>query len=404
MKWRALSLIWLLQFVNYLDRINISIAAPSMMQDLHIIPSLFGLVLAAFTFGYAIMQIPGGWLSDRVGSRAMLIASPLVWSIFTGLTGFASSVSALISVRVMFGLGEGASNGASFKVVGDWFSSEQRSGANGLYLSALALAPALVAPIAVWVLGRVGWQGMFVWFSLPGLVMAGLMWLAMPRSPVTPASTALTSEEHGSLPGVIGQPSSWALFIAYMAFNVAFWGYLGWMPSYLALSRHIRLSQLGVYASVPYIFGFFGLLLFGWLGNKQLYRYRALLVAACYVMAAVALYYTFSAATVEGSVAGLSAAAFFLYGGFGPVWAIVLDMTPAASRGAFAGFVNCGGQIGGFFAPVIVGYLVSFTGSFTGGFMFMIAALAISAICFALLHPALQRRAQASVDVAARNG
>lgn len=119
MKWRALSLIWLLQFVNYLDRINISIAAPSMMQDLHITPSLFGLVLAAFTFGYAIMQIPGGWLSDRVGSRAMLIASPLVWSIFTGLTGFASSVSALISVRVMFGLGEGASNGASFKVVGD---------------------------------------------------------------------------------------------------------------------------------------------------------------------------------------------------------------------------------------------------------------------------------------------
>lgn len=271
-------------------------------------------------------------------------------------------------------------------------------------MSALALAPALVAPIAVWVLGRVGWQGMFVWFSLPGLVMAGLMWLAMPRSPVTPASTSLASEEHGSLRGVIGQPSSWALFIAYMAFNVAFWGYLGWMPSYLALSRHIKLSQLGVYASVPYIFGFFGLLLFGWLGNKQLYRYRALLVAACYVMAAVALYCTFSAATVKGSVAGLSAAAFFLYGGFGPVWAIVLDMTPAASRGAFAGFVNCGGQIGGFFAPVIVGYLVSFTGSFTGGFMFMIAALAISAICFALLHPALQRRAQASVDVAARNG
>ncbi len=100
-------------------------------------------MLAAFTLGYAIMQIPGGWLADRFGARTLLIASPLAWSIFTGLTGLASSAASLISIRVLFGLGEGASNGPSFKLVGDWFTSEERSQANGLYLTSLALGPGL---------------------------------------------------------------------------------------------------------------------------------------------------------------------------------------------------------------------------------------------------------------------
>jgi sugar phosphate permease len=402
MKWRLLFLIWLLQFVNYLDRINLSLAGPSMMHDLHMRPSLFGYVLAAFTLGYAIMQIPGGWLADRYGSRAVLIASPLSWSLFTACTSLVGSASALIGVRVLLGLGEGSSNGPSFKLVGDWFPSEERSKANGLYLTALALGPALVAPIAVWLLIWLGWRGMFLCFALPGIVMAGLIWLLVPRRP--PAVRIARTQPDGSAGGlrrVISRPAAWLMFFAYMAFNIAFWGYLGWMPSYLALSRHILLAHLGFDASVPYLFGFFGMLVFGYLGSGLLYRYRAMLVAGGYVLAACALYATFTAATVTGCVAGLSAAAFCLYGGFGPIWGMVLDLTPADARGAFSGFVNCGGQIGGFFAPIVVGVIVSATGSFTGGFLFMMTGLVISAACFTALHvsgattmPAAARPAQ----------
>ena len=91
----------------------------------------------------------------------------------------------------------------------------------------------------------------------------------------------------------------------------------------------IDLKQLGLAASVPYLFGFLGMLLFGWLGSRALYRYRALLVAAGYAGAGIALFAAFRAATPIGSIAGLSAAAFFLYGGFGPVWGIALDLTPS---------------------------------------------------------------------------
>ncbi len=393
-KYRVLGLLFVMQLVNYLDRVNLSVAAPTMMRELHLSPGKFGFILAAFTLGYAIAQIPGGALGDRFGAKRVLVGAALGWSLFTGLTGLVSTLAALILVRVLFGLAEGTSNGPAFKLVGDFFSSRERARANGLYLTSLAIGPALVAPIAAWMLARVGWHGMFLLFVIPGVLLAALIAIAMPnarRTPV-PASRGGDTDSWG---GVMAQKTSWLLFFAYMAFNVAFWGYLGWMPSYLTLARHIDLKQLGLAASIPYLFGFLGMLLFGWLGSRALYRHRALLVAAGYVGAGIALFAAFRAATPTGSIAGLSAAAFFLYGGFGPIWGIALDLTPETTRGAFSGFINCGGQIGGFFAPIIVGLIVSRTGAFTDGFLTMIAALLLSAACFTVLHPTLRRVARA---------
>jgi len=398
-KYKVLLMVWLLQFVNYLDRINLSIAAPTMMKELAFNTKQFGFVLAAFTFGYAIAQIPGGYLADRFGAKRLLIVSPILWSAFTGMTGLAASLIALIAVRVLFGMSEGLSNGPSFKFIGDYFPAEQRSAANGAYLSALALGPAFVAPLAVWFLGRFGWQGMFLWFTIPGLLMALLIWLVIPsKSPnqsrshasveadFAAAANAVPAEGATNLGGVIKRPVSWLIFFAYMAFNVAFWGFLGWMPSYLSMARHIDLKSLGFAASVPYMAGTVGLIVFGWLGSKVFYRHRCLLVATLYLLAGVSLYVTYNVSTADQSVIGLSAAAMCLYGGFGPVWSLVLDLTPQSARGAFSGFVNTGGQIGGFFAPIVVGYIVNETASFTGGFLFMIGALVIGALCFIALQ------------------
>src|ERR1700750_2875284 len=100
---RALTLLWIEFFTAYLDRTNIAIAGPTLMKTLSIPPQLFGYVLAAFTAGYAVMQIPGGMLADRFGVRRVLVAALLLWSIFTGLTAIATSIAALIVVRFCFG-------------------------------------------------------------------------------------------------------------------------------------------------------------------------------------------------------------------------------------------------------------------------------------------------------------
>jgi MFS transporter, ACS family, D-galactonate transporter len=384
--YKLVLILWLLQFVNYMDRTNMALAGPSMMKGLHIDPGSFGLVLAAFTVGYAFMQIPGGALADRFGAKIMLVVAPIVWSLFTGATGLVTSLRALISVRVLFGIGEGASNAAIYKIIGDNFLPKQRVVANSIWNSAFAMSPACVAPIAAWLIARAGWQKMFLWCTLPGLVVGGIAFLGIPKQQRTQELQDSTAEGSSvSWSVVLSRPSSWLMLFAYSTFNIAFWGFLGWMPSYLAISRHIDLKALGTAASVPYVFGTVGLILCGWLGSRVFFRYLPIQIAITYLLAAVSLYVTYKALTLKLSVIGLSAAAFFLYGGFGPFVTIVLDLAPLKMRAAFSGFISTGGQIGGFLAPVVVGYIVKSTGSFERGFHFMIAALCCSALCYLAL-------------------
>ena len=387
-RYRIVAILWLLQFVNYIDRTSIALAGPTMMKGLHMNPATFGLVLAAFTLGYAFMQIPGGSLADRFGAKIMLIIAPVVWSLFTGATALVTSVTALILVRISFGIGEGASNAAVYKIIGDNFAPKERAIPNSIWNTAFALSPACVAPIGTWLIARTGWQGMFLWFTLPGLLVAAILYLGIPKQHAAQyRENPSQGEQTMNWAVALSRPASWLIFFAYMAFNVAFWGFLGWMPSYLGIGRHIDLKALGTAASIPYLFGAVGLMVFGWLGSQVFFRYLPVQVAVTYLLAAVSLYITYNASSLKGSVAGLSAAAFFLYGGFGPFVTLVLDIAPTNMRAAFSGFISTGGQAGGFFAPIVVGYIVKMTGSFTGGFLFMIAALCCSALCYAFLTP-----------------
>lgn len=373
-----LGLLWTAFFVAYLDRTNISVAGPTMMKALNMSPQTFGYVLASFTAGYALMQIPGGMFADRFGAKRMLIIALGVWSVFTGLTGLAVSTIVLIVVRFFFGVGEGLEDGAHFKAIGDTFASKERSAASGIFHTALALGPAFVAPVAAITIAHAGWQTLFLLFTIPGILVAALIWRFFPAVTGTPADAKADPESEGSLGALIAHPLAWLPFAAYLLFNVAFWGLLNWMPSYLSQERHIQLASLGYIASIPYLCGFAGLLVLGYLGKGVLYRYRPLLLGASYLLAGLGLYLAFSVAGVTSSVLGLSFGAFFLYGGFGPFWAVALDAVPGNIRGTFSGFVNFGGQIGGFFSPIVVGTIVQNTKSYSGGFVFMIGALVLA--------------------------
>jgi len=389
----VLGLIWLMMFVAYFDRINITVAGPTIVKAFDLAPSAFGFILSAFTLGYAVMQVPGGYLADRFGARRLLVFALVFWSIFTGLTGLATSLGMLIVVRVLFGAGEGLENGAQFKLIGDYYPSKDRSAANAVFLTALSLGPAFAAPLAAWFVVHTGWQALFFWFTIPGLVVAALLAVFLPR-PAPAAGAAPTPAVKWS--ATFKVHTTWLAFAAYLCFNVAFWGFIGWMPTYLNATRHIALAQLGLVASIPYLCGFVGTVVVGALGSTLCSRHRPALVATGYLLAGVSLAVAFSATGATRCIIGLSAAAFFLYGGFGPFWAIALDLIAPNLRGAFTGFVNLGGQIGGFFAPIVVGAIVTSTKSYAGGFLFMIGALCCSALSLLFLEFTLNGRARGS--------
>ena len=116
-KFSILVAIWLLQCVNYADRVVVGFAGPSMMKSLGIDTGTFGIVLSSFAVGYFLSQIPGGLLADRWGARAVVIVGPLFWALFTGITGFVATVAALVAERLLIGVSEGLSNTASYKLI-----------------------------------------------------------------------------------------------------------------------------------------------------------------------------------------------------------------------------------------------------------------------------------------------
>lgn len=392
LRYQLLVMTWLLQFVNYLDRVSISVAGPTIMKALNLDAAQFGYLLAAFALGYALMQLPGGFLADRFGTKALLVVAPALFSLFTGLTGLATSMAVLVAARFCFGLAEGSCNAAVYKAVADNFSAKDAAKAHSVWLSALAIGPAVVAPVVTTLLMHGDWRNVFYVFALPGVFVALLIFFLIPGKAIEGKERhhdkASRTEQWRQF---AGRKSTWLLFFGYMTFSIGYWGFLGWIPSYLANQRHIDLKSLGVAASVPYLFGFLGLVVFGWLGSGPLHRKRPLLVAAGYIGTGLALYLAYSAIDIVACVIGLSAAAFLLYGCLSPYAGLVAQLAPSGARGVFAGVINTGGQIGGLCAPLGVGYLVKASGSYNNGFLFMITALVIGAGCFAALQSCVNR-------------
>src|SRR5947209_1164670 len=179
-KWLVLFLIWLMMLVAYMDRVNISVAGGDIMKTLHLDKAQFGLVLSAFTAGYALLQWPGGWVADRVGAKPLLVTALLAWSVFTGLTGVVASLAALLAVRLCFGIGEGLENGAQFKLISEHFTPQERSRASGFFLSALAVGPAVATPLSALLIAHFGWRSMFTFYGVLGVAVAILLLLLLP--------------------------------------------------------------------------------------------------------------------------------------------------------------------------------------------------------------------------------
>tara|TARA_R110001606_G_scaffold12165_4_gene52361 strand:+ start:40106 stop:41224 length:1119 start_codon:yes stop_codon:yes gene_type:complete len=357
------------------------------MNSLAIEPAEFGIVLSSFGIGYMLAQIPGGLLADKIGSRPILIFGPIIWACFTGITGLVSTITAFVIVRVLFGMSEGATITSIYKTIGDNFEPAKRSRATAMSLTAIAISMAFAGPFVSAIIEAHGWRAIFFWLVIPSLLASviGMKLLPKHRLVVSNSEDPSTGVE-SSYAGLFRMPSLWVLSLAAVAFNIPYWGFIGWMPSYLALERHIEIRSLGMLASIPYVFGIFGMLLGGWVGTA-FHKYCAQIIAACFLCAGVALISAYYVHTLAFALAGLSGTAFFLFAVMGPLGKVVLDLAPENQRAAFVGTYNTAGHLSSAFAPAIIGFMVSLTGTFASGFVLMFASLCVSALCLLVLSP-----------------
>ena len=148
--------------INYIDRSAISVSLPFMTQDFHLTATEKGLILSAFSWSYALMQIPAGRLIDRFGERVMFGASVLVWSLFTAATAFASSFATLLGLRLGLGVGEAGAYPGAAKTVSNWFPLRLRGRATSVYDSGARIGSAVATPLIALIIGLLGWRAVFL--------------------------------------------------------------------------------------------------------------------------------------------------------------------------------------------------------------------------------------------------
>ncbi|MDF2693671.1 MAG: hypothetical protein K0S65_2054 [Labilithrix sp.] len=387
--------------VAWLDRMAINMAMPFMSKDLAIGPDKIGWILSAFFAGYALFQVPGGVLSDRIGPRAVIAFALGWWSLFTGLTGLATSFGVLIVVRFLFGIGEGLFPAAVWKVIGQFFTRRNRATANALVLSSVAIGPALTPLLLRPVLATWGWRVAFYLLGLAGLAAFALarrfIFDAPAKHPRMTIGELRQFEEDVRLEsvsetsgmrdadapsrGLLASPVVWALFFTALAGNVTMYGWLNWLPSYLMKVKGLDLRGMALAASLPFAFGAAGCMLSGWVSDRWFRGRRKVLVLACQLLGGLALFGFTRVADPARFMVLQCVAGFLLFMSVGAIWAMPMVLLPTRLMGSGSGFINMGGQIGGFITNIVIGYVITLHGGdYSAGFDVLFGGLLVAAL------------------------
>jgi len=407
LRWAIIAMLCILTVANYLDRGNISVAAPLIMKDLGISPTMMGVVMSAFVWPYAIMNLPAGWLVDRLGARVMLTLAAGLWSLVATLTGLASTIAQFTGLRILLGVSEAPLFPAALKATNAWFPDHERAAAISTYIAATQVGLAIAPPISTALMLAFGWPAMFVLMGLFGFIVI-LGWLALYREP--DEHKRLSEEERNYIhrgqvnrvetddkeepttfkewSQLFAYPSTWFMIIGGFCLQYTFWFYISWLPTYLEKAQHMSISRAGYLSALPYVAGAVAVLLGGRVSDKLVARgvdsftARRSVIAVGALLTAITMVVTRFSPNAAFAVTMLTVGMFTYSLTSGCYWAVCTDVVKTPRLVASIGSIqNFGGFLGGACAPIVTGAIVEYMGGFnvailvTGGIALVSAAM-----------------------------
>jgi len=404
-----LALIFIVTTVNYADRATLSITGPAMREEFGFSAVQMGYIFSAFSWSYVMAQLPGGWLLDRFGARRIYAVSIFLWSFFTLLQGWigifgsmGATMTALFMLRFAVGLAESPAFPANAKVVASWFPTAERGTASAIFNAAQYFAAVVFTPLMAWIVHTMGWHHVYLWMGIMGMLLA-MLWLKVMRSPVTHPGVNRAELEHIEQGGGLihmnegagkeqrekgANPAGWfyakqllsnrmlaGVYLGQYCINVLTYFFLTWFPVYLVQARGMSILKAGFVASLPAICGFLGGVLGGVISDFLLRRgYSLTMARKVPIVAGMLLSVSMVACNyvdAEWLVVAIMALAFFGKGIGALGWAVVADTAPKEVIGLAGSIFNTFGNIAGIVTPIVIGYILSATGSFNGALVFV---------------------------------
>jgi len=391
--------------VNYLDRAIIGIASPAIAQEFALSPVAMGLVFSAFSWSYFAAQLPGGLALDRFGARLVYLVAIAGWSLSTLMHATVSGFASLFGWRLSLGLFEAPCFPANNNIVGAWFPRSQRARAIGIYTSAEYVALGFATPLLLWLQGAYGWRALFIASGLLGLLIVPVWWRVYREPADHPAinEAELTLIEQGGgrikpettrftpalLWAMARQPQIAALCGAQFAAYSTFVFFLTWFPTYLVTTRHMAWIKLGVFAALPYLAGFFGILFAGWLSDFLLARGASLnLARKLPVIMGMLLASTIVLANYVESdalVVTILSLAFFAQAMSSSSWTALSEVAPPGTLGMVGSLFSAAANLSGIVTPLVIALIYQQTGSFSWALGFIAAVTAAGAAAWIFL-------------------
>ncbi len=406
-RWRIAFLLALGVLVNFFDRINLSVSRDALHDSFGLSLVAFGYLSSAFSWTYALMQMPCGVLLDRWGVRTVCRISAFLWSVASFAAALAPGLGWFFGARFLLGVSESPTFPANAKALGYWFTQEERSLATAVTDAAAKFSSAIGVPLIGLLLVYFGWRWSFAATGFISFLYFVLFYWIY-RNPSEdqglsaeefqfvlrggPQPEDLARARSGSSLGyLLTQRKVYGLALGWGAYNYTFFLLLTWLPSYLSVSLHVDLFHSIFYTSVPWLFATFtDLLVGGWLVDALIQRgcdanrvrQTVLVAGMAFGLAIFGAARAHSPATalvwISLALGGLAAAA--------PVaWTVPSLIAPRESVGTLAGAVNLCGQIAAISAPIVTGYIVSATHSFAAAFMTATAILLLGIVGYIVL-------------------
>jgi MFS family permease len=368
----VLGLLCLMYFITYIDRVNLSTAAKTIGEEFKLDPEQLGRLLAAFGVPYALLQVPGGWIGDRLGARKTLFLCGTVWAISTATTGFAIGMWSLIMFRIALGLGEGATFPTATRAMQSWVPSGRRSYAQGVTHAFSRLGNAITPAVFGGLILSWNWRAAFVIVGAASLVWVVVWWMYFRDDPRDhPAITAadLARLPPASPPRARNVP--WGrltlrilpVTLTYFCYGWSLWLMLTWLPTFFQENFHINLKTSLLPLTIVYLAGFVGDAVGGIASDYLLHRTGRLVFSRLVVIvigmlgAAGFMIPVLSPHGLVTLTACLSLAFFFLELVIGPMWAVPMDIAPQYS-GAASGLMNLGSAVAAIVSPYAFGFIV----------------------------------------------
>jgi MFS family permease len=378
-------------FINYVDRGAMPTAAPLLRLDLHFSDTQMGILLSAFFWTYAVMQIPIGLLAERFGAHRVLAVGLAVWASATMLVGFAHSFTVLLLLRLMLGLGESAGFPCASKILASVVPPKGLGLANGIVAFAYLFGPAVGLYAGGLLMSQYGWRSAFFVFGA-----LSLLWL-WPWSRVArhvPARSAADAADSPRFWTVLKNPAMWGTGLGLFSINYVFYFMLTWLPSYLVRARGFSMVEMAQVAGLSYVVNALSALAGGWAIDRYIRRGGSNSVAYKAVLAVAHVGSVLCMLSMAMGSKPVALAAMFMFqlvcGASSPcVFAVSQILAGPRAAGRWVGIQNTCGSLAGVVAPALTGFIVDRTHSFTNAFLVSAAMSLLGLVGWVWMLPTL---------------